>query len=101
MCFQAYVVFISTLGGSWLEANFPAFLSLLMELACHGKATQTASDAAVTRRCISFILRSTLGSLLGEKAQTNAAKQLSLAVAAQKQAVGELGWDFCVIGTFA
>lgn len=82
---QAYVVFISTLGGSWLEANFPAFLSLLMELACHGKATQTAVDAAVTRRCISFILRSTLGSLLGEKAQTNAAKQLSLAVAAHKQ----------------
>lgn len=84
---QACVVFVSTLGGSWLEANFPAFLSLLMELASHGKATQTPGDAAVTRRCISFILRSTLGSLLGEKAQTNAAKQLCLAVATQKRAI--------------
>ncbi|KAJ4920035.1 hypothetical protein JOQ06_021952, partial [Pogonophryne albipinna] len=83
----ACVVFVSTLGGSWLEANFPAFLSLLMELASHGKATQTAGDAVVTHCCISFILRSTLGSLLGEKAQTNAAIQLCLAVAAQKQAI--------------
>lgn len=84
---QACVVFVSTLGGSWLEANFPAFLSLLMELASHGKATQTAGDAVVTHCCISFILRSTLGSLLGEKAQTNAAIQLCLAVAAQKQVI--------------
>ncbi|KAL7380923.1 hypothetical protein ABVT39_026023 [Epinephelus coioides] len=84
---QACVVFVSTLGGSWLEANFPAFLSLLMELASHSRATQTPGDAVVTRRCVSFILRSTLGSLLGEKAQTNAAKQLCLAVASQKRAI--------------
>ncbi|XP_074517821.1 HEAT repeat-containing protein 5A [Sebastes fasciatus] len=84
---QACVVFVSTLGASWLEVNFPSFLSLLMELASHGRATQTPGDAVVTRRCVSFILRSTLGSLLGEKAQTNAAKQLCLAVAAQKRAI--------------
>ncbi|XP_028251326.1 HEAT repeat-containing protein 5A isoform X4 [Parambassis ranga] len=84
---QACVVFVSTLGGSWLEANFPAFLSLLMELASHGRATQTPGDAVVTRRCVSFILRSTLGSLLGEKAQINAAKQLCLTVASQKRAI--------------
>ncbi|KAM3594589.1 uncharacterized protein V6R79_010326 [Siganus canaliculatus] len=84
---QACVVFVSTLGGSWLEANFSSFLSLLMELASHGRATQTPGDAAVTRSCVSFILRSTLGSLLGEKAQANAAKQLCSTVAAQKRAV--------------
>ncbi|XP_068195506.1 HEAT repeat-containing protein 5A isoform X2 [Antennarius striatus] len=84
---QTCVVFVTTLGGSWLEANFPAFLSLLMELASHGRATQTPGDTAVTRRCVSFILRSTLGGMLGEKAQTNAAKQLCLVVAAQKRAV--------------
>ncbi|XP_036928579.1 HEAT repeat-containing protein 5A isoform X7 [Acanthopagrus latus] len=84
---QACVVLVSTLGSSWLEANLPAFLSLLMELASHGRATQTPGDAAVTRRCVSFILRSTLGSLLGEKAQTNAAKQLCLVVSAQKRAI--------------
>lgn len=83
------MVFVSTLGASWLEVNFSSFLSLLMELASHGRATQTPADAVVTRRCVSFILRSTLGSLLGEKAQTNAAKQLCVAVATQKRAIGE------------
>ncbi|XP_039994056.1 HEAT repeat-containing protein 5A isoform X3 [Xiphias gladius] len=92
---QACVVFVSTLGGSWLEANFPAFLSLLMELASHGRATQTPGEAVVTRRCVSFILRSTLGSLLGEKAQTNAAKQLCLAVASQKRAIGICSYRPC------
>uniref|UniRef100_A0A673BT42 HEAT repeat-containing protein 5A n=1 Tax=Sphaeramia orbicularis TaxID=375764 RepID=A0A673BT42_9TELE len=86
---QACVVFVSSLGASWLESNFSSFLSLLMELASHGKATQTASDAVVTRHCVSFILRSTLGSLLGEKAQTNAAKQLCVYVAAHKRTIGE------------
>lgn len=86
---QAYVVFVSLLGSSWLETNLQAFLSVLMDLACHAKATQTAVDAAVTRRCVSFILRSTVGSLLGEKAQTEAAKQLSLIIAAHKPATGE------------
>ena len=62
-----------------------------MELASNGRATQSPGEAVVTRRCISFILRSTLGSLLGEKAQTNAAKQLCLAVTLQKRAVGERG----------
>ncbi|XP_059208691.1 LOW QUALITY PROTEIN: HEAT repeat-containing protein 5A [Centropristis striata] len=84
---QACVVFVSSLGGSWLEVNFSALLSLLMELASHSRATQTPGDAVVTRRCVSFILRSTLGSLLGEKAQTNAAKTLCLAVAAQKRTI--------------
>ncbi|KAF3700710.1 HEAT repeat-containing protein 5A [Channa argus] len=84
---QACVVFVSTLGGSWLESSFPVFLSLLMELASHGRATQTPGDAVLTRRCVSFILRSTLGSLLGEKAQTVAAKQLCLTVASQKRAI--------------
>uniref|UniRef100_A0A8D3DX18 HEAT repeat-containing protein 5A n=1 Tax=Scophthalmus maximus TaxID=52904 RepID=A0A8D3DX18_SCOMX len=71
---QACVVFVSTLGGSWLEANLPSYLALLMDLASHSRATQIPGDAAVTRRCVSFILRSSLGSLLGEKAQTNALK---------------------------
>ncbi|AWP15910.1 HEAT repeat-containing protein 5A [Scophthalmus maximus] len=84
---QACVVFVSTLGGSWLEANLPSYLALLMDLASHSRATQIPGDAAVTRRCVSFILRSSLGSLLGEKAQTNALKQLCLVVASQKPAI--------------
>ncbi|XP_075963534.1 HEAT repeat-containing protein 5A [Anarhichas minor] len=84
---QSCVFFVSLLGSSWLEVNFPVLLSLLMELASHLRATQTAGDAAVTRRCVSFILRSTVSSLLGEKAQTNAAKHICTAVATQQRAV--------------
>ena len=72
-----------------MELHLPLFLSLLMELASHSRATQTPGDAVVTRRCVSFILRSTLGSLLGEKAQSSAAKQLCVAVATQRRAIGE------------
>ncbi|XP_061750827.1 HEAT repeat-containing protein 5A isoform X2 [Nerophis ophidion] len=83
---QACVVLVSTLGGAWLEANLSHFLSLLLGLLSNVKATPTASDAAALRRCISFILRSTVGSLLGEKAQSNVAAHLCSIVSAQKPA---------------
>ncbi|KAM5340625.1 HEAT repeat-containing protein 5A isoform 1-T4 [Glossophaga mutica] len=75
---QAYVVFISTLGGAWLEKNFAAFLSHILSLVSqtHPKVTQAQSDAVCSRRCVSFILRATIGGLLGEKAQIAAAKDI-------------------------
>ncbi|KAM8782703.1 HEAT repeat-containing protein 5A isoform 3-T3 [Rhynchonycteris naso] len=75
---QAYVVFISTLGGAWLEKNFAAFLSHMLSLVSqsHPKATQVQIDAVCSRRCVLFILRATIGGLLGEKAQIAAAKDL-------------------------
>lgn len=75
---QAYVVFISTLGGTWLEKNFAAFLSHILSLVSqsHLKVTQAQSDAVCSRRCVSFILRATIGGLLGEKAQIAAAKDI-------------------------
>ncbi|KAJ7990914.1 hypothetical protein DPEC_G00291830 [Dallia pectoralis] len=84
---QSCVVFVSCLGGAWLEANFSALLGLLMELVSHPRATQTPADAVCCRRCVSFILRATLGSLLGEKAQIAASKDLCLAISKQKRAV--------------
>ncbi|XP_066200248.1 HEAT repeat-containing protein 5A isoform X2 [Saccopteryx leptura] len=79
---QAYVVFISTLGGAWLEKNFAAFLSHILSLVSqsHPKATQVQIDAVCSRRCVSFILRATIGGLLGEKAQIAAAKDLCQAI---------------------
>lgn len=87
---QTYVAFVCTLGGSWLEGNFLAFLSLLMELPSNSRATQTQADAALTRHCVAFVLRSTLTSLLGEKAQISAAAQLSLTMAPHQHTFGEL-----------
>uniref|UniRef100_H0X8A5 HEAT repeat-containing protein 5A n=1 Tax=Otolemur garnettii TaxID=30611 RepID=H0X8A5_OTOGA len=79
---QAYVVFISTLGGAWLEKNFAAFLSHILSLVSqsHPKATQTQIDAVCCRRCVSFILRATIGGLLGEKAQIAAVKDICQAI---------------------
>ncbi|XP_060243460.1 HEAT repeat-containing protein 5A isoform X2 [Meriones unguiculatus] len=79
---QAYVVFVSTLGGAWLEKNFAVFLSHILSLLSqlNPKATQTQTDAVCCRRCVSFILRATIGGLLGEKAQIAAAKDLCQAI---------------------
>ncbi|XP_072842444.2 HEAT repeat-containing protein 5A isoform X1 [Pogona vitticeps] len=79
---QAYVVFISTLGGQWLEKNFSALLSHVLDLVSqsHPKAIQTQMDAICCRRCISFILQATVGGLLGEKAQIATAKEICQAI---------------------
>ncbi|XP_058149585.1 HEAT repeat-containing protein 5A isoform X3 [Dasypus novemcinctus] len=86
---QAYVVFISTLGGVWLERNFAAFLSHILSLVSqsHPKATQTQIDAVCCRRCVSFILRTAIGGLLGEKAQIAAAKDICQAIWKLKKVV--------------
>ncbi|XP_043111042.1 HEAT repeat-containing protein 5B isoform X1 [Puntigrus tetrazona] len=84
---QAYVVFVTALGGQWLERNFAVFLSHLLELVAHPRATQTHVEAVYSRRCVSFALRATLGGLLGEKAQIAAAKEICLAIGKQMKAV--------------
>lgn len=86
---QAYVVFVSTLGGAWLEKNFAVFLSHTLSLVSqlNSKATQTQTDAVCCRRCVSFILRATVGGLLGEKAQIAAAKDVCQAIWKLKKVV--------------
>ncbi|NXQ10882.1 HTR5A protein, partial [Peucedramus taeniatus] len=86
---QAYVVFVSTLGTQWLERNFSAFLSHILDLVSqsHPKAVQSPVDAIGCRRCVSFILRATVGGLLGEKAQIAAAKEICQAIWKLKKVV--------------
>ncbi|CAH2250081.1 HEAT repeat-containing 5B [Pelobates cultripes] len=84
---QAYVVFVTALGGQWLERNFATFLSHVLELVSHPRATQTHVEAVYSRRCVSFILRATVGSLLGEKAQNAAAKEVCQAISKQMKSV--------------
>ncbi|XP_039561112.1 HEAT repeat-containing protein 5A isoform X3 [Passer montanus] len=86
---QAYVVFVSTLGAQWLERNFSAFLSHILDLVSqsHPKAVQSPMDAVGCRRCVSFILRATVGGLLGEKAQIAAAKEICQAIWKLKKVV--------------
>lgn len=84
------MVFISTLGGAWLEKNFAAILSQMLSLVSqsHPKVTQAQADAVCGRRCVSFILRATIGGLLGEKAQIAAAKDICQAIWKLKKVVG-------------
>uniref|UniRef100_A0A8C6JQ64 HEAT repeat-containing protein 5A n=1 Tax=Melopsittacus undulatus TaxID=13146 RepID=A0A8C6JQ64_MELUD len=86
---QTYVVFVSTLGAQWLERNFSAFLSHTLYLVSqsHSKAIQSQMDAIGCRRCVSFILRATVGGLLGEKAQIAAAKEICQAIWKLKKVV--------------
>uniref|UniRef100_A0A673IG84 HEAT repeat-containing protein 5A n=1 Tax=Sinocyclocheilus rhinocerous TaxID=307959 RepID=A0A673IG84_9TELE len=82
---QTCVVFVSILGGAWLETHFSCLLSLLMEWVSHARATQYPADAVSCRCCASFILRATLGTLLGEKAQIAAAKEICQLISKQKR----------------
>ncbi|TSN95643.1 HEAT repeat-containing protein 5A [Bagarius yarrelli] len=86
---EAYVVFVTVLGGQWLERNFATFLNHLLELVAHPRATQSHVEAVYSRRCVSFALRATLGALLGEKAQIAAAKDICQAISKQMRAVGK------------
>lgn len=82
-------MFVSTLGGQWLERNFATFLSHVLDLVSHPRATQTHVEAVYSRRCVSFMLRATLGGLLGEKAQIAAGKEICQAIGKQMRAVGK------------
>ncbi|XP_030212239.1 HEAT repeat-containing protein 5A [Gadus morhua] len=77
---QACVVMVSTMGSSWLEGSLPGLLGLLAPLAHQPRAAHSPASSACTRACLSYILRSVLGPLLGEKALANAARHVCLAV---------------------
>lgn len=73
---QTCVVLVSSLGSSWLEQSLSRFLTLLLELVAHARTTLSPSDVCVTRGCVSLVLRSGLGRVLGEKAQISAVQTL-------------------------
>ncbi|XP_040574960.1 HEAT repeat-containing protein 5B [Lepeophtheirus salmonis] len=73
---HSYVVTVTTLGGLWLEKNHNIFLTHILELVSHPKASSTHVDAVYSRRCAGFIIRTLLGKLLGEKSQLKACEDL-------------------------
>lgn len=86
--YQAYVVFIQLLGGQWLERNLSVVLTHVLDLVANPKAASSHVDAVYSRKCINFILRSILGRMLGEKAQSSAVKEMALIVAKQMNSIG-------------
>ena len=73
---QAYVIFLTEMGGGWVERHLPTVVQRILSLLSNPKTISTHIDAVYSRKCISFILRSVLGQLLGESAQFVAAKHL-------------------------
>lgn len=59
-----------------MERHLPIVTRHILSLLSSPKATSTHIDAVYSRKCISFILRSTFSQLLGESAQFVAAKHL-------------------------
>ena len=86
---QAYVEFIKCMGGLWLERNIETFLDHVLELVSNPRATPTHVDAVYARKCVSFIMRSVIGGLLGEKAQIAAAKEICKIIIKQMNAIGK------------
>ena len=59
-----------------MERNLPVITKHILELVSQPRTISTHIDAVYSRKCISFILRSVFGRLLGESAQFLAAKHL-------------------------
>ncbi|XP_062554350.1 HEAT repeat-containing protein 5B isoform X3 [Armigeres subalbatus] len=84
---HAYVVFVQTMGGLWLERNMQTFLVHVLDLVANPKAASSHVDAVYSRKCINFILRSVIGKMLGEKAQSSACKELIHIIAKQMNSI--------------
>ncbi|ESO02529.1 hypothetical protein HELRODRAFT_155831 [Helobdella robusta] len=90
---HAYVEFCRRMGPQWLERNLSTFLNHLFSLVSNPRNTSYHIDAVYARKCINFILRSVLGSLLAEKAQVGAARELCLVVVKQINLTADMGDD--------
>lgn len=61
----------------------------ILDLVANPKSAPSHVDAVYSRKCISFILRSVLGQILSEKAQSSACKELALIVKKQMSSIGK------------
>ncbi|XP_033734296.1 HEAT repeat-containing protein 5B-like isoform X1 [Pecten maximus] len=86
---HAYIEFVKCMGGLWLERNISMFLNHVLDLVASPKSTPTHVDAVYARKCVLFIIRSSIGGLLGEKAQIAAAKEICQIIVKQMNAAGE------------
>ncbi|XP_012280989.1 HEAT repeat-containing protein 5B isoform X2 [Orussus abietinus] len=84
---HAYVVFVQILGGTWLERNIGTLVAHVLDLVANPKAASSHVDAVYSRKCINFILRGTIGKLLGEGAQAAACKEIAHVILKQMNSI--------------
>ncbi|VDM71944.1 unnamed protein product [Strongylus vulgaris] len=92
---MGYVELMREMGATWLERNLAVVCRHLLELAakCGGLAYTNspaqAAEAIFLRRCVSYILRATVGTMLSEQAQITACKYLGQLLADYINSFGE------------
>lgn len=79
---------VQQLGPAWLERHLSVVLQHLLDLAAQPRAAPTHVDAVYSRQCITFVLRSLLGKMLGEKQQAAACKELARIINHQMNSIG-------------
>ncbi|CAB0029572.1 unnamed protein product [Trichogramma brassicae] len=84
---KAYVVFVQMLGSTWLERNIGTWVAHVLDLVANPKAASSHVDAVYSRKCINFILRGTIGKLLGEGAQAAACKEIAHVILKQMNSI--------------
>ncbi|XP_031777136.1 HEAT repeat-containing protein 5B isoform X2 [Nasonia vitripennis] len=84
---HAYVVFVQMLGSTWLERNIGTLVGHVLDLVANPKAASSHVDAVYSRKCINFILRGTIGKLLGEGAQAAACKEIAHVILKQMNSI--------------
>lgn len=76
------------LGGTWLERNIGALIAHVLDLVTNPKAASSHVEAVYSRKCVNFILRGTVGKLLGEGAQAAACKEIAHIILKQMNSIG-------------
>ncbi|XP_058806084.1 HEAT repeat-containing protein 5B isoform X2 [Phymastichus coffea] len=84
---HAYVVFVQMLGSTWLERNVSTLVAHVLDLVANPKAASSHVDAVYSRKCINFMLRGTIGKLLGEGAQAAACKEIAHVILKQMNSI--------------
>uniref|UniRef100_A0A0N4VTA2 HEAT repeat-containing protein 5B n=1 Tax=Haemonchus placei TaxID=6290 RepID=A0A0N4VTA2_HAEPC len=79
---MGYVELMREMGATWLERNLAPICRHLLEVAAkcgilaYTNSPVQAAEAIFLRRCVSYILRATVGTMLSEQAQITACKYL-------------------------
>lgn len=87
------MIFVQILGCNWLERNISAFVNHILDLVANPKAASSHVDAVYSRKCINFILRGTIGKLLGEGAQNAACKEITYIILKQMNSIGKYDYN--------
>ena len=87
--YQAYNEFIKLMGAQWLEKNLTLVIDHIVTLAANPRTTHTHIDAVYARKCIVFIMATSVQGMLGEKAQVNAAKELAKVITREMEMMSE------------